>query len=126
MFHFHLLGSGISGSAFAYIASSYRKFYPNVNKNWPIIDENLTAEANRFEAALKRGLAKLTRAVSAGEEINGEFAFDLYQTEGFPLELTMEILDRNGMVFSPDEKNAFESEFEKHREASRSASAGMF
>lgn len=126
MFHFHLLGSGISGSALAYIASSYRRFYPNVNKNWPIIEENLTAEANRFEAALKRGLAKLTRAVSAGEEINGEFAFNLYQTEGFPLELTMEILDRNGMIFSSDEKNAFESEFEKHREASRSASAGMF
>ena len=126
MFHFHLLGSGISGSAVSSIAEDFRKSYVNVDKNWQFIEENLTAEATRFEAALKRGLAKLTKAVSEGKNINGEFAFDLYQTEGFPLELTMEILNQNGMSFSPEEKNAFESEFEKHKDASRSASAGMF
>ncbi|KKS00756.1 MAG: alanyl-tRNA synthetase, alanyl-tRNA synthetase [Microgenomates group bacterium GW2011_GWC1_41_20] len=126
MFHFHLLGSGISGSAVSHIAEEYRKYYPNVDKNWQFIDENLTAEATRFEAALKRGLAKLTRAVSEGVEIDGKFAFDLYQTEGFPLELSMEILKQNGMNFTRDEKNSFEEEFEKHKSASRSASAGMF
>jgi len=126
MFHFHLLGSGISGGAVSHIAEEYKKFYPNVNKNWEFVEENLTAEATRFEAALKRGLAKLTKAVSEGKIIDGEFAFDLYQTEGFPLELTMEILKQNGMQFSAEEKNAFESEFEKHKESSRSASAGMF
>lgn len=126
MFHFHLLGSGISGSAITGVASGFRKYYPNVDKNWKIIEENLTAEATRFEAALKRGLATLTKAVADGKIIDGEFAFDLYQTEGFPLELTMEILKQNGMHFSDDEKNEFETEFEKHKEASRSASAGMF
>lgn len=126
MFHFHLLGSGISGSAVSFIAEDYKKFYPNVDKNWQFIEENLTAEATRFEAALKRGLAKLTKAVSDGKVINGEFAFDLYQTEGFPLELTMEILNQNGVVFSTEEKNSFEKEFEKHKELSRTSSAGMF
>lgn len=126
MFHFHLLGSGISGGAISHIAEEYRRFYPNVNKNWQFIEDNLNSEATRFEAALKRGLSKLTNAVSGGDKINGEFAFDLYQTEGFPLELTMEILNQNGMVFSPVERNVFESEFEKHRQSSRSASAGMF
>lgn len=126
MFHFHLLGSGISGGAISHIAEEYRRFYPNVNKNWQFIEDNLNSEATRFEAALKRGLSKLTKAVSGGDKINGEFAFDLYQTEGFPLELTMEILNQNGMVFSPIERNVFESEFEKHRQSSRSASAGMF
>ncbi len=126
MFHFHLLGSGISGLAIAHIAEEYRKFYPNVDKNWQFIEENLTTEATRFEAALKRGLGKLTKAVNDGKLINGEFAFDLYQTEGFPLELTIEILKQNGFSFSPEEKNAFETEFEKHKDASRSASAGMF
>lgn len=126
MFHIHLLGSGISGGAVSHIAEEYRKFYPNVDKNWQFVEENLTAEATRFEAALKRGLTKLTKAVSDGLEIDGRFAFDLYQTEGFPLELTMEILNQNGMKFTTEEKNAFEEEFEKHKEASRSASAGMF
>ena len=64
--------------------------------------------------------------MAEGKIINGEFAFDLYQTEGFPLELTMEILGQNGINFSLEEKNAFEGEFEKHKDASRSASSGMF
>lgn len=126
MFHFHLLGSGISGSAISHIAEDYKNFYPNVTANWQFIEENLTAEATRFEAALKRGLAKLTKAVSDGVIIDGKFAFDLYQTEGFPLELTMEILGQNGINFTSEEKNAFETEFEKHKETSRTASAGMF
>jgi alanyl-tRNA synthetase len=126
MFHFHLLGSGISGGGVAHVAEGYRDFYPNVDKNWKLVEENLTTEATRFEAALKRGLARLTKAVSEGREVDGEFAFDLYQTEGFPLELTMEILRQNGMIFSEKEKNAFEAEFEKHKESSRTSSAGMF
>lgn len=126
MFHFHLLGSGISGSAVSHVAESLRKEYPNVDKNWVFVEENLNAEATRFESALKRGLAKLTKAVNEGIKIDGKFAFDLYQTEGFPLELTMEILKQNGMSFTDAEKNAFTGEFEKHRELSRTTSAGIF
>lgn len=126
MFHFHLLGSGISGGAIAHVAEDLRELYPNVDKNWKFVEENLSTEATRFELALNRGLARLTSAVAKGEEISGQFAFDLYQTEGFPLELTIEILKQNGMGFTPEEKNDFESEFEKHKDLSRSASAGMF
>jgi alanyl-tRNA synthetase len=126
MFHFHLLGSGISGSALAHIAENLRKFYPNVDKNWQFVEENLTLEATKFEKALNRGLAKLTSIVAAGTVIDGKVAFDLYQTEGFPLELTIEILKQNGINFTPEEKNAFEAEFEKHKELSRTSSAGMF
>jgi len=126
MFHFHLLGSGISGGAVAHVAEDLRKHYPNIKKNWELVEENLSLEATRFEAALKRGLARLTLAVAKGEEINGQFAFDLYQNEGFPLELTIEILKQNGTNFTLEEKNAFESEFEKHKDLSRSGSSGMF
>jgi alanyl-tRNA synthetase len=126
MFHFHLLGSGISGGSVSHIAEDLRNHYPSVNKNWAFVEENLNAEATRFESALKRGLAKLTKAVGDGIKIDGKFAFDLYQTEGFPLELTMEILKQNGMEFTPLENNSFETEFEKHKENSRSMSAGIF
>lgn len=126
MFHFHLLGSGISGGTISHVAEDLRTFYPNVDKNWQFIEENLTCEAVKFESALKRGLAKLTRAVSDGVKISGEFAFDLYQTDGFPLELTMEIMKQNGVGFTLEEKNAFESEFQKHKDLSRSTSAGIF
>jgi alanyl-tRNA synthetase len=126
MFHCHLLGSGISGSGISHIAEDLRNHYPNVDKNWDFVEENLNTEAVRFESALKRGLANLTKAVSDGVEIDGKFAFDLYQNDGFPLELTLEILSQNGMNFTQDEKNAFEAEFEKHRENSRVTSAGIF
>jgi alanyl-tRNA synthetase len=126
MFHFHLLGSGISGGAISHVAESLRNEYANINKNWPNITENLDAEATRFESALKRGLAKLTKAVSDGIKIDGKFTFDLYQTEGFPLELTLEILGQNGIKFTAEEKNEFESEFQKHKELSRSTSSEMF
>jgi alanyl-tRNA synthetase len=126
MFHFHLLGSGISGGAVSHIAESLRQEYPNIDKNWNFVEENLNVEATRFELALKRGLSKLTRAVNDGIVIDGKFAFDLYQNDGFPLELTLEILSQNGMTFSEKEKNAFTSEFEKHRENSRKMSAGLF
>lgn len=126
MFHFHLLGSGISGGAVSHVAESLRNEYPNVDHNWDFIEENLNAEASRFESALKRGLTKLTQAVAGNLEINGKFAFDLYQTEGFPLELTLEILAQNGMGFDQKEKNKFTEEFEKHKELSRTTSAGIF
>lgn len=126
MFHFHLLGSGISGGLVAHITEDLKNYYPNVRKNWSFIEENLNAEGMRFESALKRGLARLTKAVSDGVVIDGKFAFDLYQTEGFPLELTMEIMKQNGISFTSEEKNAFETEFEKHRELSRTTSAGIF
>src|SRR5258706_151809 len=126
MFHFHLLGTGISGTTISAVAQDLKNNYPNIDKNWPFIEENLISEATRFESALKRGLAKLTKAVSDGLEIDGKFAFDLFQNDGFPLELTLEILSQNGIAFSPIEKNSFESEFEKHKENSRSMSAGIF
>lgn len=126
MFHCHLLGTGISGSGISHIAEDLRSHYPSVDKNWAVVEENLNAEATRFESALKRGLAKLTKAVNDGLSIDGKFAFDLFQNDGFPLELTMEILSQNGMKFDPSEKNSFESEFEKHKENSRSMSAGLF
>lgn len=126
MFHCHLLGTGISGSGISHIAEDLRNHYPAVDKNWTVVEENLNTEATRFESALKRGLAKLTKAVSDGMDIDGKFAFDLFQNDGFPLELTMEILSQNGIKFSTEEKNAFGSEFEKHKENSRSMSAGIF
>lgn len=126
MFHFHLLGSGISGGAVSHVAENLKNYYPIVEKNWKFVEENLNAEAVKFESALKRGLSHLTKAVADGVEINGKFAFDLYQTEGFPLELTLEILSQNGMTFNQAQKNEFTTEFEKHRELSRTSSAGMF
>lgn len=96
-----------------------------------IVDEKtvadiLSEEAHKFENALTRGTIKLKNALNKDKVIDGKMAFDLYQTEGFPLELTLEILEKEGKELSDGDKASFEEEFEKHKELSRTASAGMF
>lgn len=80
-----------------------------------VMDEEL----KRFGKSLDRGL----REVQKLEQVDGKAAFDLYQTYGFPLEIIEELVSEKGQDVNHEE---FEEEFNKHRELSRSASAGMF
>lgn len=81
----------------------------------PVIEEEL----NRFAKTLDRGLKEFNKLA----EVNGKIAFDLFQTYGFPLELTEELAQEKGLKINREE---FKEEFEKHKELSRTASAGMF
>ncbi|NMB84463.1 alanine--tRNA ligase [Candidatus Roizmanbacteria bacterium] len=81
----------------------------------PIVSEELT----RFNKTLSRGLKEIKKIA----DIDGKQAFDFYQSYGFPLELTEELLREKGQTV---DKNAFYQEFQKHKELSRSASIGKF
>lgn len=76
-------------------------------------------EIDRFNKTLNKGLQILSKI----EKPDGKQVFDLYQSYGFPKELTEELLKEKGLNF--DQKQ-FDEEFEKHRQLSRTASAGMF
>ncbi len=76
-------------------------------------------EVAKFKDTLERGLKEVEKI----EKIDGRTAFDLYQSYGFPLELTMEIFADKGQKINKEE---FEKEFEKHKELSRASSASMF
>ena len=115
MFHLHLLGGGVSGTTLAHIAGDPEG-----------ISEGLIEEGKRFSDALKKGLKVLTEVVNSNKAVDGKVAFDLYQSNGFPLELTLEILEQNKIEFSEVEKNKFKEEFQKHKDTSRNLSAGMF
>jgi len=80
-----------------------------------IIEEELA----RFERTLERGLRELEKI----KKMDGKKAFDLYQTYGFPFEVTMELFADRGQKIKRDE---FEREFKKHQELSRTTSAGIF
>lgn len=82
-------------------------------------EKSVLEEIDRFKTTLENGLKEASKI----EKIDGKIAFDLYQTYGFPLELTMEIFSEKGQEINNEE---FQKEFEKHKEKSRSASAGMF
>lgn len=76
-------------------------------------------EVDKFARTLDRGLREIHKL----KTINGKAAFDLYQTYGFPWELTRDLMKQKGIELNEQE---FKEEFEKHKEASRTASAGMF
>lgn len=97
----------------------YSPLYFDVTRDTPVLLETIKTEIKKFSASLDKGLTELHK----NPKVDGKVAFDLYQNYGFPLEITTEILKE--MNRSIDIKQ-FESEFEKHRQLSRTASAGMF
>lgn len=126
VFHIQKWVLQIGRKHFSSVAEPFKDIYPSLREKWATISEVLDAEYERFDKSLQSGKVRLTRALNDGTKIDGKFAFHLYQTEGFPLELTLEILSKEGKKFSGKEKKMFEKEFEKHQEKSRTASAGRF
>lgn len=83
------------------------------------VEKVITDEVEKFRKSLDKGLKEIEKL----EVIDGKVAFDLYQSYGFPLELTEELVREKGLEFN---KNQFQEEFRKHQEISRTASAGIF
>lgn len=126
VFHLRLLGFDLEKGAISTFIRSYTDDFEVINTNWHQVKDALNVEAVKFNAALTRGTRKLTKLLDDKKTIDGNIAFDLYQTEGFPLELTLEMLEDHGMKFTKEDKKQFEEEFEKHKDKSRTASAGTF
>lgn len=76
-------------------------------------------EYNKFKLSLENGLKEISKI----DKITGKIAFDLYQSYGFPLELTVELFKDKGQEVDLKE---FRKEFEKHKDVSRSTSKDMF
>ena len=85
------------------------------------VKNSISEETKKFSTSLNKGLLEIEKKNPS--EINAKFVFDLYQTHGFPLELTQELLAEKGIKI---EKKQFEKEFNRHKEKSRTGAAGMF
>lgn len=101
------------------ILATYDGVYFDRSIDTKLIEEVLQTEAAKFSKSLDKGLRVLEKAA----HIDGTFAFDLYQTYGFPLEITVELAQQKGQDVNIEE---FRKEFQKHKDLSRTASAGMF
>src|SRR5262249_42908595 len=89
-----------------------------------LIGETLRLEETRFRRTLERGLAMLdeeSRTLKAGDRLNGETAFTLYDTYGFPLDLTQDALKPRGIAV---DTQGFAAAMERQREKARAAWAG--
>jgi alanyl-tRNA synthetase len=98
--------------------------YPELVRAEPLITETLKLEESRFRKTLERGLSILdqeSRHLTAGQKLSGDVAFTLYDTYGFPLDLTQDALKSRGVAVDTD---AFNSAMERQREKARAAWAG--
>lgn len=85
------------------------------------IKSSIEAEANRFKKSLERGLREFNKNDTS--KLDANFAFNLYQTYGFPVEITQELFQQKKQKLNLEE---FEKIKQQHQEKSRLTSAGMF
>lgn len=98
--------------------------YPELVRAESLISETLKLEETRFRKTLERGLAILddeTRELSSGGSLSGEVAFTLYDTYGFPLDLTQDALKARGIDVDTD---SFNAAMERQRQMARAAWSG--
>jgi alanyl-tRNA synthetase len=110
---------GIENNFISQIAKKIIETYPNYTFDEKIFSE-LEKEEQKFRNTLKAGLGEFEKV---RENLDGGMAFRLYETYGFPLEMTEELAKENNINFY---KKDFEEAFKAHQEKSRTASAGMF
>ena len=96
--------------------------YEELHRNHKFIYEQLEAEENRFKETLEKGLKKFNE-ISKDKIISGKEAFLLFQSYGFPIEMTQELADEKGNKIDLEEYN---DEFKRHQDLSRTMSAGAF
>ena len=100
------------------VVATYDGLYLSLDKVGEI-QKVISEEMGKFNTTLERGLKETEKI----QEINAKKAFDLYQSYGFPLEITKEIFAEKGQTINLEE---YKKEFAKHQELSRTTSAGVF
>lgn len=118
-----LLGSLPSATDVARVSRTvlemYKGYYFNPEADLPLVSKAIEEEVKRFSLSLEKGLREIQRMTT----VSGKDAFNLYQSFGFPLEVTEELLREKGETVN---KKQFYDEFQKHKDLSRTASAGRF
>ena len=101
--------------------------YPELQNNKDFIINQITKEEEKFLQTLEQGLKEFEKMIKRNPKgskiISGVEAFNLFQTYGFPLELTQEMAREKGLDVDVD---GFNHHYKKHQDLSRTASAGKF
>lgn len=106
------------------IISKYEKYYSELKDNKQVILDVLANEKKKFSRTLEKGLREFEKLVKGSTKlIDKDIAFKLYDTYGFPIELTTEEAKDRGMDVDID---GFYEKFREHQEKSRTASKGKF
>jgi len=107
------------------VANIYKHPYPEVHKQVSHIQQILEEEEKKFRRTLTKGLKEFDKLASQSQ-ISATDLFHLYETYGFPLELSLEEATSRHLQLEADIESKFQDAKKGHASASRTASAGMF
>ena len=107
------------------IIGKYEDYYPELKEHKQVVIDVLKLEKQKFNKTLENGLKEFEKTVSNLDSdcLNKDIAFRLYDTFGFPLELTVELANERGIKV---DEQGFMEKFKEHQEKSRAGSAGKF
>ena len=100
------------------VVELYGQAYPDLVKNQAKIKDVIRKEEERFKVTLDRGYKLLEEFISEKKNIDGESAFRLYDTFGFPLELTREIAQENGLTV---DEEGFKKAMQEQKDRAKAA-----
>lgn len=102
------------------VVEHYGEAYPELVKNQAKIKDVIKKEEERFKVTLDRGYKLLEEFIADKKDIDGENAFRLYDTFGFPLELTREIAEENGLKV---DEAGFKKAMQEQKDRAKAATA---
>ncbi len=116
-----IVESGFTMILAAIVIENYKRAYPELQEKSDLIFTELTAEEERFAKTLAAGQREFDKVTSAlkqhgQSQLSGRTAFKLYDTYGFPLEMTIELAAEQGLAV---DREGFEAAFKKHQELSK-------
>jgi len=126
MRHAHLLGSGepLMHRLVPSLVGEMGQAFPELTRGQALIEEVLEREETQFRKTLEKGLGLLDEAtadMAGGGELDGETAFKLYDTYGFPYDLTEDALRTRGIGV---DRSGFDAAMERQKAAARAAWKG--
>ena len=120
------LESGFERKLANMVIEKYGDYYHELVENKEVILDVLTGELNKFNKTLEKGLKEFEKIISNLPQngiLNKELAFKLYDTYGFPLELTVELATEKQIKV---DEEGFKQKFKEHQEKSRAGSEQKF
>ena len=109
----------------AAVIDQYGDVYPELEENREKVLSELKREENRFADTLKKGIKEFNKTAASAQDgkIDGVSAFHLYDTYGFPIELTMELAQEKGITVDVD---GFHAAFAEHQKKSQAGATQRF
>lgn len=107
------------------VVDIYKDFYPVLVKNMEMIEQVILQESEKFSKTLNQGIKEFEKVAMYCKDgvLNGKTAFRLYDTFGFPLELTRELAKEKNLTI---DEQGYQEAYKKHQETSKANNDKVF